>query len=303
MSANPNPSSPEATPLAALLERWLDQCTFPEPGSSLDCAVSGGTDSLALLALAVASGLEVTAIHVDHGQRTGSDSEADTVATAAATLGADFRAERVDVQAGSNIEARMRAARYGVLGTNVATGHTLDDQAETMLINLLRGAGLPGLGAMQPGVRRPILSLRRADTAAICDALGWTPISDPSNSDPSFVRNRVRHELIPLLDDISERDIAPILARTSGHLRSAHDALDELARSIDPTDARAVAAAPAAVAALALSQWIRSQTGSEHPVDTASLVRVLEVARGDRVAAEIVGGHRISRSAQRLRLG
>ena len=129
------------------------RCDFPVAGTAVTCAVSGGADSLALLVLAVEAGCAVTAVHVDHGLRAGSAAEADIVAAAAARFGAVFRAERVDVPAGPNLEARARAARYAVLPPDVCTGHTADDQAETVLLNLLRGAGAPGVAALRPGRR------------------------------------------------------------------------------------------------------------------------------------------------------
>ncbi|HEY5110018.1 MAG TPA: ATP-binding protein, partial [Acidimicrobiales bacterium] len=136
-----------ADPLVAGL---LARCTFPPPGDPLVCGVSGGPDSLALLVLATAAGCRVTAVHVDHGLRTGSADEAGVVAEVAARFGAGFRSERVVVADGPNLEARARAARHAVLPEGTLLGHTADDQAETMLLNLLRGAGLDGLAAMGP---------------------------------------------------------------------------------------------------------------------------------------------------------
>jgi len=242
----------------------------------------------------------VTAVHVDHGQREGSADEAALVAEAAAQVGAAIETARVDVEPGPNLEARLRTARYAVLGEAAATGHTADDQAETMLINLLRGAGLVGLGAMQPGPRRPILALRREDTLAVCARLGWTPFIDPSNRDPAFVRNRIRHELRPLLDDIAGRDVTPLLTRAAAHMRSTADVIDRLADDVDPTDARAIAAQPEPVAIRALQRWIRQELGQPHPIDTGSLRRVLAVARGEVEATEVTGGIRVYRSKQRL---
>ncbi|MGH9046056.1 MAG: tRNA lysidine(34) synthetase TilS, partial [Acidimicrobiales bacterium] len=190
----------------------LARCWFPGSGAPLACAVSGGPDSLALVTLAVAAGCAVTAIHVDHGLRPGSSEESAVVAAAAERLGARFVAERIHIDAGPNLEARARAARQGVLPEGTATGHTMDDQAETVLCNLLRGAGLDGLGAMVPGPRHPILALRRHETESLCATMGFEPVRDPSNDDPRFLRNRVRHELLPLCAAIARRDPVPVLA-------------------------------------------------------------------------------------------
>ena len=252
------------------------------------------------MALAVSAGCSVTAVHVDHGQRPASSTEADLVEQYAAAVGASFESARVDVADGANLEARMRAARYEVLGIHAATGHTADDQAETVLINLIRGAGLVGLGAMAPGPRRPILALRRTETEQVCKVLGWEPFSDPSNSDARFVRNRIRAEVLPLLGDVAGRDVIPLLVRSADHARDAAGVLGEHADQLDPTDAKAIAAAPRVLAALAIQRWVRRETGEEHPIDSASAGRVLAVARGESIAAEVTGGYRVSRSGQRL---
>ena len=201
---------PATDPVVAAL---LGRCTFPAAGDHLVCGVSGGADSLALLVLATAAGCRVTAVHVDHGLRPGSAAEAAVVAAAAARFGAGFRSERVEVADGPNLEARARAARLGVLGDGAATGHTADDQAETVLANLLRGAGVHGLAGMRAGPTHPILALRRAETVDLCAHLGLEPVHDPTNRDPRFQRNRIRAELLPLCADIAGRDVVPVLAR------------------------------------------------------------------------------------------
>jgi tRNA(Ile)-lysidine synthase len=279
----------------------LSRCAFPPPGSPVTCAVSGGADSLALLLLASRAGCAVTAVHVDHGLRDGSAAEADTVADASRRVGATFRAERVCVAPGANLEARARAARYAVLPADVCTGHTADDRAETVLLNLLRGGGVPGFAALRRGRRHPILDLRRAETRAVCADAGLVPIDDPMNDDPRFARVRVRHELLPLLDEIAARDVVPLLTRQADLTADAVDLLDALAADVDATDARAVAALPVALARWVLRGWIRSGTAGAHPVDAAALDRALAVARGEVRAAEI-DGWRLSRTAGRLRL-
>lgn len=277
----------------------LARCTFPPPGTAATCAVSGGADSTALLVLAVSAGLVVTAVHVDHGLRQGSSSEADVVRANALRLGAAFRAEQLGLLDGPNLEARAREARYAVLPPDVLTGHTADDQAETVLVNLLRGASTSGLAAMQPGHRHPILSLRRSETVQLCTALALPVVHDPSNLESRHLRNRVRHELLPLMAQLSQRDLAPILARQAGLARDDDDLLNTLAAALDPTDARGLAAAPVALARRAVRQWL----AGAHPPDAATVERVLQVARGHSLAAEVGGGRRVERHQQRLSFG
>jgi tRNA(Ile)-lysidine synthase len=281
----------------------LARCSFPPPGTAVTCAVSGGPDSLALLVLAVRAGLEVTAVHVDHGIRRGSDAEAAVVAAACAALGAHFRSERVAVAPGSNLEARARASRYEVLPADVLTGHTADDQAETVLLNLLRGSGVEGLAGIRRDGRRPLLDLRRTDTEAVCAAAGLDPVRDPSNVDPIHRRNRVRHEVLPLLDDVAGRDLVPILVRQAELLADVADHLGAAADGLDPTDGRALAAAPPVLARVAVRRWlVAAGVGDGHPPDAATVARVLAVATGDRTATEVAGGWRVARTANRLRL-
>jgi tRNA(Ile)-lysidine synthase len=276
------------------IEALVARCSFPAPGSTVDCAVSGGPDSLALLALAVAAGCSATAVHVDHDLRVGSAAEAEVVAAAAERLGAGFRSVTALVAPGPNLEARARTARYAALPAAALLGHTADDLAETVLLNLLRGAALDGLAGFDPA-RRPIRRIRRAETHGLCVELGLDPVHDPSNDDAVHRRNRVRHELLPLLEDIATRDVVPVLARQAELLRADAELLDELAATIDPTDAAALAAAPLALARRAVRGWLRAGA-EQHPPDRATVDRVLEVARGAAVACEVGGGRAVRRS-------
>jgi tRNA(Ile)-lysidine synthase len=286
----------------ALTADLLASGRFPAPGTAVTCAVSGGADSLALLVLAVAAGCEATAIHVDHGLRPGSASEADRVRAAAEQLGTAFRAERVVVAPGPNLEARARAARYGVLPADALLGHTADDQAETVILQLLRGCGIDGLAAMRPDDRRPILALRRHETVALSAAWGLQPFEDPSNREPRFQRNRVRREVLPLLDDIAQRDVVPLLVRLADHARQASDHLRAEAGALDPVDARQLAAAPGPLAAVAVREWLRAIEPESHPPDAATVDRVLAVARLEAAGTDVGAGWRVTRSAGRLRL-
>ena len=264
--------------------------------------MSGGADSLTLLVLAVAAGCEVTAVHVDHGLRPGSAAEAEVVADAARRLGAGFRAERVELVEGPNLEARARAARHGVLGPDALLGHTADDQAETIVLNLMRGAGVTGLAGIRADERHPILGLRRHETEALCAALGLDPVRDPSNLDPRHRRNRVRAEVLPLLDEVAGRDVVAVLARQAEHLREVDDLLVAAADELDPTDAAALARAPAPVARVAVRRWLGGADPQGHPPDAATVARVLAVARLEARATDVGRGRRVSRSRGRLRL-
>jgi tRNA(Ile)-lysidine synthase len=275
------------------IDALLECCTFPSRSSELCCAVSGGADSLALLVLAVAAGCRVAVVHVDHGLRKDSSSEAQLVADVAKKYGASFRAERVDVPAGPNLEARAREARRAVLPASFATGHTMDDQAETVLVNLLRGAGRDGLSAMRVGYEHPLLGIRRSDTRAVCRSEGLVPFEDPANADRRFVRNRVRHELLPLCCEISGRDVVPILARQATVMGGESDLLEELSEELDPSDAKALAAASKPLAMRAARRWLRK--GGYSP-DLQAVERVLEVASGKIRATDVAPRTRVRRS-------
>ena len=284
------------------LTELLGRCTFPPAGTPIVCAVSGGADSLALLVLAVAAGCEVRAWHVDHGLREGSAGEADAVRDAAERFGARFESVRAPVEPGPNLEARARAARRAVLPSGAATGHTADDQAETVLLNLLRGSGLDGLAGMEAGPQHPILGLRRAETHKLCADEGLVPLMDPTNEDQRLWRNAVRHSVLPLLDRLAERDVSAVLARQARLLADDARLLDSLSASIDPTDADALAAAPVALARRALRHWLRPHLGG-HPPSSAAIERVLAVVRGEAVATEVAEGVRVQRSRRRLSVG
>ncbi len=283
-----------------MLDALLARCTFPAPGTPVRCGVSGGADSLALLVLASRAELKVTAVHVDHGLRPGSADEAAIVARAANRFGAGFESLSVTIEDGSDLEQRAREARHSALGAGALTGHTADDQAETVLINLLRGAGIDGLAGIRPGPTHPILDLRRAETEAVCRGLDLDVVEDPSNADPRFQRNRIRHELLPLLADIGRRDPVPLLARTALVNRSIATDLDTLAAELDPTDTRALALVPATLAHRVLRRWLVDERG--HPPSKADIERVMAVVRHETSACEVSGFRRVARTNGVLRV-
>ena len=237
--------------------------------------------------------------HVDHGLRAGSDREAEIVAELATSLSARFIAHSVSVEAGPNLEARAREARFSVLPNGVATGHTAEDRAATVLINLLRGAGSRGLSSLRPGPTHPILELRRAETVALCEALHLTCVVDPTNTSTEFLRNQVRRELLPKMEELASRDIVPLLNRSASVLGEEDAYLDELSLAAipDPTDLKVLRAAPTVLVARRLRQHLAHHG---YAPSVAELGRVLQVVRGEVLACEVAGGRRVTRANQHL---
>ncbi len=226
--ADGSPLPAEAREIAPReLQGVLDRTQFGRE-IVMHAGVSGGPDSLAMVVLARMSGRRVVAHHVDHGLRPGSEKEGAYVARVLHPWGVPVVEHRVKVDGSRNVEDRARRARQAVLGS-AARGHTLDDQAETVLINLLRGAGPAGLSGIEPGPQHPILALRRYETEGICRAVGLEPFRDPSNEDARFLRNRIRAELLPLASEIADRDVTPLLARTATVLRAYSESVVSLA--------------------------------------------------------------------------
>jgi tRNA(Ile)-lysidine synthase len=154
---------------------------------------------------------------------------------------------------------------------------------------------------MRPGPTKPLLGLRRAETSALCRVVGLVPVVDESNADPAFRRNRVRAEVLPLLDAVAGRDVTPLLARASALAAEDVDLLDGLAAGLDVTDAAALAAAPLALARRAVRRWLVA-ADPPYPPPAAAVERVLAVARGEQVATEVGGGLRVARTRGRLRV-
>ena len=216
------------------------------PGATVLVACSGGADSLALVAGAVAArgtgGWRVVGATVDHGLQEESTAQADRVVEQMAAIGVDETVRaRVSVQEqGAGPEAAAREARYAVL-TEMAThfsasavllGHTLDDQAETVLLGLTRGAGARSLSGMRRSFevfRRPLLDLTREDTETACLVQGLQVWTDPHNADDRFTRVRVRSTVLPLLERELGPGVAANLARTADQLRTDTAYLDEVA--------------------------------------------------------------------------
>jgi len=274
-------------------------------GSTVIVALSGGADSLALAAAtafeAPKLGLRAGSLTVDHGLQDDSDAVAARAAKTAAGLGLDALIVRVDVGVDGGPEAAARDARYRVLkdaaadagAAAVLLGHTLDDQAETVLLGLARGSGAASLQGMAPvredddGVRwiRPLLGVRRETTRAFCAASDLDVWDDPHNSEERFARVRVRDRVLPVLESELGPGIAEALARTAEQLREDAEAFDEMIHeTIEDIVEHAEAGISVSVAALAANpaalrnRIIRLVVDSEFGVSLTRL-QTLEVAR------------------------
>lgn len=277
---------------------------LPE-GSTVIVALSGGADSLALAAAtafeAPRRGLRAASVTVDHGLQDDSAEVAARAARTAAELGLDPLVVRVDVAGEGGPEAAARDARYRVLreaaadvrAAAVLLGHTLDDQAETVLLGLARGSGATSLQGMAPvrddddGVRwvRPLLGVRRETTRAFCAASALDPWDDPHNLDDRYARVRVRERVLPVLEAELGPGIAEALVRTAEQLREDAEAFDEMIQeTIEDIVEHAEAGISVSAAALAANpaalrnRIIRLVVDSEFGV-SLTRTQTVEVAR------------------------
>ncbi|MFT4043230.1 MAG: tRNA lysidine(34) synthetase TilS [Gordonia sp. (in: high G+C Gram-positive bacteria)] len=290
--------------VAAFVATYLDGRT------DVCVGLSGGPDSVALTAAAVQAGLSVRALVVDHALQPGSADVAAAAANCAKDLGADAEVLTVTVGCTGGMEAAARAARYRALeeargGAPVLIAHTMDDQAETVLLGLARGSGarsLAGMAPWRPPWGRPLLGVRRAQTVGACAELGLRPYADPHNGDPRFTRVRVRAEVLPLLDDVLHGGVVEALARTATGLRADNEALDSYAdiayhsavhgnsstSSGTELDAVAVAQLPGAVGTRVVRRWLYAAGASAPTAPVIDAVYALATGRaGGQVA---VGG-------------
>jgi tRNA(Ile)-lysidine synthase len=280
----------EVAEVRTAVRRALDEIGCPAD-TPLLVACSGGADSTALAAAAAylsgargggaqVGGRPVFGAVVDHGLQQGSAERAQETAALLEGLGMPARVLRVNVAGPGGMEAAARRARYAALrgarptpDSPVLLGHTMDDQAETVLLGLGRGSGarsMAGMSRYDPPWLRPLLGIRRATTRAACVAHGLAVWDDPHNLDPRFTRVRLRQEVLPLLEDVLAGGVAGALARTAAQLAEDLAALDEMAaqaraavelpgaqaRTRSELDAKALAEYPAATRRRVLRGWL-----------------------------------------------
>lgn len=241
-------------------------------------AVSGGADSVALAEatayVARRQSFRTRALVIDHGLQEGSADVAAEAAAVVRKLGVETaEVRRVEVAGKGGPEAAARTARYRALREAlsdgeglVLLGHTLDDQAETVLLGLGRGSGprsLAGMRPHDPPWGRPLLGITRVQTQQACVELGVQPWQDPHNADSRFTRVRLRSEVLPLLEDVLAGGVAPALARTAAQLRDDTEALDTLAERVHARakqdrelDTAVLAVEPAALRRRVLRRWL-----------------------------------------------
>ena len=279
-------------------------------------AVSGGADSLALAAALAFERSGSYALVVDHGLQ---PSSAEVAARAAQQCrGRGLDALVLDGRpppgppASGGPEAAARTARYAALDraadeqglTAVLLGHTRDDQAETVLLGLVRGSGARALAGMAPArgrYRRPLLGTARTTTRAACAEAGLVPWDDPHNALPAYARVRVRTAVLPVLEEQLGPGVAAALARTAAQLREDADALDALTPETD--DVAELLALPAALRGRALKRWAERACG--HAVTAAhvdALRALVEDWHGQGPVA-LPGGVRAGRDGARLASG
>jgi tRNA(Ile)-lysidine synthase len=291
-------------------------------GEPVLVACSGGADSLALAAAiafeAPRAGVPAGAVTVDHGLQPGSAARADATAALLRHLGLDpVTVVRVEVGRDGGPEAAARTARYRALrtaaaehGARIALGHTLDDQAETVLLGLGRGSGprsVAGMVAERPPFWRPLLGVRRAVTRAACAALELPVWDDPWNDDPAYTRVRLRTEALPLLEEVLGGGVASALARTADLLREDLDLLDGLARgeldrlaARDGLPAAETAALPAALRRRVLRGWLRAAAVPDLQAVHLAAVDALLVGWRGQGRVDLPGGAGVVRTSGRL---
>ncbi len=272
-------------------------------------ACSGGPDSLALAAAAAVVArrreLPLRAVVVDHDLQPGSAEVAAAVVATLARLGVPAQVLKVSVQAaGDGPEAAARRARYAALeaaadaGEQVLLGHTLDDQAETVLLGLARGSGtrsLAGMPASRGRFVRPLLGLRAETTRQACAELGLRPWLDPHNAEQRFARVRVRSAILPLLEAELGPGVAEALARTAEQARADADHLDalaaqELAEHPAPAlDCTRLAGLPAALLGRVVREWLRGSGADDLSAANIAAVTALVTDWHGQRAAEVPG--------------
>ena len=282
------------------------------PVSGLLVAVSGGSDSLALAAgageAARRRGLNCQAVSIDHGLQEGSRQFAQAAVDQVEAWGIPGRVVSVEVGTHGGLEAAARAARLTALesaasaGEWILLGHTLDDQAETVLLGLARGSGTRSLAGMRPQrgrFLRPLLGLRRTTVAEAAADWGAATHADRHNADRRFARVRARLDVLPVLEDALGPGTPEALARTADLARADADALDALAADVaNPSDCGVIAALPQALRTRVIKMWLTSQGAVDLAHGHVLAVEELVVRWHGQKAVDVPGIRVVRRDGQ-----
>lgn len=333
--------APGVEPIHGAVRRFLEARAAPH-GAMLLAAVSGGADSLALLfalaELREVLGHRLTAAILHHGMRDEADADVAMLQGVCDGMAVPLEVGRADVPAMAaarkiSLEVAGREARYAFLYETAArcgahalcTGHTLDDQAETVLLRVIFGTGLEGLGGIPPERRvqppeslspvwlwRPLLEVSRAGTQEYCAARGLNPVRDPANADPRYPRNRIRHDLLPRLERDYNPAIREALARLADLARAEETVLADLADSVAAV--RTVAgggarvhiqpllALPLAMRRRVARLFLRAAGGSGRALGFANVERLLDAMARGEARRHLDGGLEMTRDGEHATL-
>jgi tRNA(Ile)-lysidine synthase len=341
VSASPKPlDTPYTRRTEARVLEYIRRREVFRPGESVVAGLSGGPDSTALLVvlsrLRRELGLCVTAAHFDHELRSREEADGDLgfATQLCRGLGVPLVSGRGNVAArarrsGETIEEAARNLRYRFLGSEarrlnapaIAVGHTMDDQAETVLLHILRGSGLDGLAAMPPRapwpfgrgpeIARPLLQLTRRDTERYCSESGIEPRHDPTNDLPIATRNRVRHELMPVLRSFNprvEEALARLAEAAAGDAAFIAEFADSAWRLLARRDGKAIVLEkklgklPRVVVARILLRAFREVSGGDAEIDNEHVRRLAEAVEKPRTRVSLPGGIVAVVNAEHLRI-
>lgn len=305
----------ESSRLDELLEAVEQRALLPGPPFVV--ALSGGADSAAQAFLAARTGELRSCLHVHHGLP-GSDSLADAARSIADTIGAKLETVSVTVPPGPSPENQARIARFEAFGRvvpdamNVLLAHTRNDQAETVLLNLIRGSGTRGLTAMSyhraPNIYRPLLDVTRSETRELAALAGLPFVDDPSNRDLAIRRNKIRAEILPRLEELNP-NLVDALARLARQTADDEALLESRAAQIPiwgdehgvSVSASALLVVPFPVQVRVLRRLVASiREGGG--ITSAELDRISQVLDGSTAAAQLESGLRVTREGALLRL-
>ena len=275
--------NPENVTTGINIDALAAKTAFPD--GELNLAVSGGADSAAMVALAAHMGRDAVIHHVNHGLRDNGDTEEQRVRSLGERFGYQVVIHHAIIEGDSNIEEKARNERRRLMPSNMMTGHTANDRAETFLHNLMRGAGSNGLAVM---VNKPLVGLTETEIDQICVYFNLDLNVDETNFTDTYTRNRTRHELIPLMSDIAGRDVIGPINRTSDILAEESAFLDQIASNIDVTDCKTARTQPDVLLRRATKTWLETNV-SRTNISLKNVELVIEVIKGNTGGAQVCG--------------